>query len=95
MSERFEKICFECFGPLSRSILVNNILANSSYYILKTFSLTPIEKIILKCANALIDGKTSFILLCIIALRQKIRLNDIELLYLKFTELENYLLPKV
>ena len=62
MSNRFETISLECLGPLSKCVLVNNMLINDTYQILKSLNASPIERLIIKTIEKLNDGKSSFIL---------------------------------
>ena len=91
MSERFEIISMECLGPLSKTILVGNLLTNNLQIILSSLKLTPLESLILKASSHLYDGKTSFIVFCAISLRNNIKYDLILKAYHQFHDFEIYL----
>lgn len=95
MSIRFEKICIECLGPLSKCFLLQGLLTNQSVQVLKSLKLTPIETLVLKTSEKLLDNKTTFMLWCCLALRHQITLKEVQDLYKTYNELKDYLISKV
>lgn len=95
MSERFEIVALECLGPYSKAVLKEGIFSTDIKRLLQFNNLNWVEKIILGTCQALPDNKKTFILLFQFALKRKISLRQLEIIYIKLDLIRLNLINKI
>lgn len=95
MSERFEIVTMECLGPYSKAILKDGIFSTDIKRVLAFKNLNWTEKILLDTCKSLPDNRKTFILLFQFALKRKISLSQLELIYLELDSIRSNLIKKV